>query len=145
MPSSHLLDQVFVNSDLHCTIPFVRTCRRYEQWSTAEVRSGNGGMRAKWTQRTPTKRRTAMHAPSRPVADGRDGRERVTFTSARIGGKQQQVSQPKMACVLDTVISSHCGLSVVGKAFDVHPYAWTVLFQTAASKKTYRGHLQRFF
>ena len=35
-----LLDQVFVNSDLHCTIPFVRTCRRYEQWSTAEVRSG---------------------------------------------------------------------------------------------------------
>src|SRR4029077_1818179 len=56
-----LLDQVFVNSDLHCTIPFVRTCRRYEQWSTAEVRSGNGGMRAKWTQRTPTKRRTAMH------------------------------------------------------------------------------------
>jgi hypothetical protein len=42
---------VFVNSDLHCTIPFVRTCRRYEQWSTAEVRSGNGGMRAKWTQR----------------------------------------------------------------------------------------------
>jgi len=25
----------------------------------------------------------------------------VTFTSARIGGKQQQVSQPKMACVLD--------------------------------------------
>jgi hypothetical protein len=75
-----LLDQVFVNSDLHCTIPFVRTCRRYEQWSTAEVRSGNGGMRAKWTQRTPTKRRTAMHAPSRPVADGRDGRERVTFT-----------------------------------------------------------------
>ena len=26
-----LLDQVFVNSDLHCTIPFVRTCRRYEQ------------------------------------------------------------------------------------------------------------------
>jgi hypothetical protein len=83
-----LLDQVFVNSDLHCTIPFVRTCRRYEQWSTAEVRSGNGGMRAKWTQRTPTKRRTAMHAPSRPVADGRDGRERVTFTPARPGGKQ---------------------------------------------------------
>jgi hypothetical protein len=38
---------VFVNSDLHCTIPFVRTCRRYEQWSTAEVRSANGGMRAK--------------------------------------------------------------------------------------------------
>ena len=26
-----LLDQVFVNSNLHCTIPFVRTCRRYEQ------------------------------------------------------------------------------------------------------------------
>ena len=52
-----------------------------------------------------------------------------------------------MACVLDTdnKVGSHCGLSVVGKAFDVHPYAWTVLFQTAASKKTYRGHLQRFF
>jgi hypothetical protein len=83
-----LLDQVFVNSDLHCTIPFVRTCRRYEQWSTAEVRSGNGGMRAKWTQRTATKRRTAMHASTRPVADGRDGRERVTFAPARPGGKQ---------------------------------------------------------
>ena len=71
----------------------------------------------------------------------------MTFTSARPGGKQQQVSQPKMACVLDTdnKVGSHCGLSVVGKAFDVHPYAWTVLFQTAASKKTYRGHLQRFF
>jgi hypothetical protein len=26
-----LLDQVLVNSNLHCTIPFVRTCRRYEQ------------------------------------------------------------------------------------------------------------------
>jgi hypothetical protein len=36
-----------------------------------------------------------------------------------------------MACVLDTdnKVGSHCGLSVVGKAFDVHPYAWTVLFQ----------------
>ena len=36
-----------------------------------------------------------------------------------------------MACVLDTdnKVGSHCGLSVVGKAFDVHPYAWTTLFQ----------------
>jgi len=26
-----LLDQVLVNCDLHCTIPFVRTSRKYEQ------------------------------------------------------------------------------------------------------------------
>jgi hypothetical protein len=26
-----LLDQVFVNCDLHCTIPFVRTSRKYER------------------------------------------------------------------------------------------------------------------
>ena len=58
----------------------------------------------------------------------------MTFTSARPGGKQQQVSQPKMACVLDTdnKVGSHCGLSVVGKALDVHPYALDDPVPTAA-------------
>jgi hypothetical protein len=60
-----LLDQVFVNCDFHCTIPFVRTCRRYEQWSTAEVRSGNGGMRAHQGQDADAERR--------PVAPGNGG------------------------------------------------------------------------
>jgi hypothetical protein len=56
---------VFVNCDFHCTIPFVRTCRRYEQWSTAEVRSGNGGMRAHQGQDADAERR--------PVAPGNGG------------------------------------------------------------------------
>jgi hypothetical protein len=50
-----LINQMIVNSNLHCTIPFLHTCRRYEQWSAAEVRSSNGGMRAYYTQRLATR------------------------------------------------------------------------------------------
>ena len=41
-----LLNEMFVNCNLHCTAPSCCTCRRYEPWSAAEVRSRNGGKRA---------------------------------------------------------------------------------------------------
>ena len=70
-----LLNEMFVNCNLHCTAPSCCTCRRYEPWSAAEVRSRNGGKRAvdrELTLRSGTKGLRMLvgktdHSPSKRV------------------------------------------------------------------------------
>ena len=77
-----LLNEMFVNCNLHCTAPSCCTCRRYEPWSAAEVRSRNGGKRAVYresTLRSGTKGLRMLvgktdHSPSKRVSICNDGR-----------------------------------------------------------------------
>ena len=92
-----LLNEMFVNCNLHCTAPSCCICRRYEPWSAAEVRSRNGGKRAVYresTLRSGTKGLRMLvgktdHRPSKRVSISNDGgrtaRSRV-FRQAALTG-----------------------------------------------------------
>jgi hypothetical protein len=145
-----LLDQVFVNSDLHCTIPFVRTAADLssgvrQRFDPEMAECGRGGHRERRRNvellcmlrvGQPVDRRENSVSNScivyGSVADGRDGRDRVTFTSARPAfgnGKWRAFWAPITKSAHSAVSPWSAKPLTFTRWGNPLPNAWTVLFQ----------------